>query len=273
MPQYNYSYSMMRAFDEVVRGTHCGILFREKYINKTVVTEATEAMKAGQYLEYLLTGEKPRSGETPQPEMTKAGKLTALYEKLQAYPEVWKHLLVKCFIDESTIETGVELKTEINGFTLKGILDVSAYTFARVPVIIDIKGSGFIRNKWEDYGWDELHRKPGLWGQLALYDFLYESVFGEVPELKFAVFAPNSYDARLFNVKISNRNFEKYKLYYEKKIEHIEEEIAYANETFWTSTSDFKMCKNCPMRENCDRCLYAPVEEQITVSMNYPTNY
>ena len=264
---------MIKAFDQVVRGNLCGLLFKAMYIDKSVSKPPTDAMKLGIYLEYSLTGALPRNGVTPVPERTAKGELTAPYKKISQYKELWDNMIIRSQIDPVTIKTGVELSTTINGFTLKGITDVIAETYAKNTEIIDIKCSGFIRNKWEEYGWEELHRKPSLWQQLALYDFLYEVNYGKKPGLAFTIFNPSAYDARLIRVNIANRNIDEYKRYFEEKIEFMESSFELSNNTFWTSTIDFKECADCPLKETCKSCLIAPHSEEITVAMNYSRKY
>lgn len=274
MKQYNYSYSMLRSFNEYLRGSYCGLLFKALYIEKSVSIEATDAMRAGQYLEYILTGATLRDGSAPEPELTKAGKMTAMYERMHEYVPLWQKILKQSGIIPDSIQTSVLMQTEIAGYTLKGIADVVAKTVLDEIVIIDIKSSGFIRNKWEDYGWEELEKKRQLWSQLAMYDFLHEKTFSiKANRLLFAVFNPSGYDARLFNVNITNRDVADYERHYTAQIENCENEIQFADETFWRQSRDFRQCMNCPLRESCDVALYAPAEETVNVSMIYPPNY
>lgn len=66
------SQSLMKAFDKYRRNSYCGIRLKAIHIDQSAREEATVAMRAGQYFEYLATGQRNYYGERPEPDRLKS---------------------------------------------------------------------------------------------------------------------------------------------------------------------------------------------------------
>ena len=147
MNKYNISPSLIKDYKRVDYGAMCGQLFREKHILKTLEFETSDAMLAGQYFEYIATGQTPRDGSVPKPVTLKNGDLNTQYERIHSQAELFKKWCVSAKITD--IQTGVLIQVEHNGYNVKGITDIICKVDG-VPTIIDTKLSGLLDNKWKN---------------------------------------------------------------------------------------------------------------------------
>ena len=165
------SQSLIKKYVDYLGEKECGLFFKARYIDKDpeANTPPSDAMKAGIYFEYLCTGGLPRSGEVPLPEMTAKGKLTAPYERAQQSAEVFKRIMAHYKI--KVLKVG--LYVEADG--INGILDILA-EWNGETVVIDLKYSGLIDDKWNELGWqtESLHMKDSIMIQGVHYKLLIE---------------------------------------------------------------------------------------------------
>jgi len=241
---YNISYSLIRAFDEMEIKGSCGIKFYNTYITKKIPFISSKAMDLGVYFEYICTGQKPRNNKTPEPVLLKSGKLSTDYERMNKqklnFDKIIKNYNIKIK------DTGKVL--EYNG--IKGILDIEGEIEGQ-PIIIDIKTSGLINDKWSEYGWylPRLSESPNLL-QSQIYKYLYWKLFDikDVPFYYLIFSTKNDYEV-LF-VKIQYYNFLSKMEELEKKINYVKESINYmiTNKCF-EATKDYTECLNCNYKD------------------------
>ena len=113
---------------------------------KGIETIPSDVQAMGHWFEYKCTGQTDRHGNTPQPKILKSGKLSASYERMLSQVENFKRIMD--FYDFKVTDTGYVFNNE----HYSGIADVIAEKDGK-KCIIDIKSSGLIDNKWNDFGW------------------------------------------------------------------------------------------------------------------------
>lgn len=226
----------LRAFMEYLYGNECGIYFNEKYINESFDLPTTEAQALGHYFEYLCTGATPRnSGEAPQPVTTKAGKLTADYERMHAHVENCKMLLTKYD------KYGVEISAKLGQYELNGILDVQHTDYNT-----DIKTTGFLDNKWEQYGWggepEDLKNKPAMF-QAKYYTLIEYLNTGKIKPFLFLVFSTKNTDWKIIKVQMTTETLQDFKDYVNTLLEQLE----YHKAVGFEAKPHYKKCAECPL--------------------------
>ena len=260
---YNISFSLIKAFDEVESKERCPLQFYKQYITKEYETEPTEPMRMGQYLEYLFTGQLPRSKEIPQPKTTKTG-LSTDYQRIVEHKERWEDLVKHYKITD--IVPGIETVTLLDDkISVKTVEDVRCKVNGKES-IIDIKCSGLIRDKWQETGWEEIERKPKLYRQGFMYCYNYKKTTGILPDFYFAVFSPKSDDYRLIQLDFVYDGAE------EIIFEEIENKVRYTKEMIdsyidmgFHGSKNYSHCKNCGI-ENCAYRQFVANIEKITIS-------
>ena len=141
----NLSQSTLKRFLEYKERNLCGILFRAIFVDKTVRTPTTAAQLAGQYFEYKATGQLNYYGEVPIPEKTKAGKLSAPFERAEEQAEAYKDHAER--MNFETIGTGLRAE-DFRGLGYK------------VPEGFDLTVDCLVYYKGEDFQFDGPFGKP-----------------------------------------------------------------------------------------------------------------
>jgi len=110
MRPYNISNSLIKAIDEYALGEmadSCGKQLKAIYLDKTAELHPSDAMKLGQYFEFLATGAKLRDGSEPQPVTIKSGDLSADYKRCGQQAAHFKTQMK--YYGFEIIDTGVKL--------------------------------------------------------------------------------------------------------------------------------------------------------------------
>ena len=256
------SQSLMKSLNEYILGNECGIVFKAKYIDKTLSMPPTDAMKLGIYFEYMATGALPRSGETPEAEMVYKGKpnekMSADYERATASAEFFKSLMK--FWQIEIKEVGLVMETD----EMKGIADLLVEWNGK-PAIIDLKYTGLIDDKWSDMGWhkDFLSQKDGLLIQGVMYKMLAKEVLGiEDIDFYFWVFdTKNPLNVRIIKEIVDSEKFEMHKSAVQSTKNYIENQIK--NNWAWKAYPSLLKCASCPLKPNCEHAVDYPLIEEV----------
>ena len=92
MKEFRKYFYASRSSEKMYEGNNCGLLFKAKYIDKTLITPPSDSMAEGIYFEYIATGAIPRTG-IPEPERTMKGELTAAYKRAVEAAEFFKEII------------------------------------------------------------------------------------------------------------------------------------------------------------------------------------
>lgn len=261
------SQSFIKEIFDYLNGEACGLQIQAKYIDgKFDLFKPSQAMKLGIWFEYNCTGALPKSGNIPEPDYTIKGELTSPYKRLLPHIENFKKSLLYYGIE--ILKTGHTIHFE----TLNGVIDILCKAKKNIvghdnqiavkkgqEFIIDLKLSGFLDNKWADYGWnlDMLQYKTKIILQPIHYLYIYKQKYGEdIPFLFFLFSSQDSNDYRLINMILDDSVIEQYeKDLYEKYIPTIKKCIQDGLRPIQTT----KRCAECPLKQNCDFFMSVPV--------------
>jgi hypothetical protein len=261
MQTIKISQSLMKALSEYVQGLECGILFKAKYITKTVITPPSDAMKLGIYFEYMATGALPRGGQVPQPEVVYKGKpnekLAAEYERANASADFFKSLIKYWGIEIGEINLTMETDS------MKGVIDALAIWDGK-PAIFDLKYTGMIDDKWSDFGWhkDFLSQKDGLMVQGVMYKLLARETLGiDDIDFYFWVFdAKNPLNVRIIKEEVDPARFDAHIDAVRSAKSYIEKHIILDD---WVPRPELLKCASCPMKPICEHAVDYPLIETI----------
>ena len=184
----------------------CGLRVEAKYVTKSVDFPSSEAQELGNYFEFKATGQLPRDGHTPEPILLKTGKPSIDYQRMDAQVENFKRIMKR-----------LNFSVEQTGFTFtnpkySGIADIIAHdnniktkVANKKRIIIDLKTSGLLHDKWSEYGWadESIEEKDGLMIQAIHYKLLakYEWGIEDIPFYFIIFSSKNDWEYKIFKVK------------------------------------------------------------------------
>lgn len=238
---FNISYSLLSKFNDHKDGALCGYRFEQVNLRKQFEEPQSDLAAAGQWFEFKVTGALPRDGKEPEPQTTKTGKLTALYEHLSSqaainFPLVYQGVKIT--------EKGKELIVEDHGFRMKMILDVIAEE-GLIQQVRDIKTTGNF-NEWQG-GWAHTVKHP-FWSnphilQAKMYIWAWWKLYGEIPDFYFDVFANNNPENfEVFQVIITEESLK----IFEEELWMISTELkGKAQVEGFEPLPEFKRCREC----------------------------
>jgi hypothetical protein len=233
----------------------CGLLFKAKFIDKSIQSEPSDAMKLGIYFEYLCTGMLPKSGEVPKPELTQKGQLTAPYKKVEESAQLFK--LILSYYKIKILKVGYYLETDDSN----GLIDIWAEWNGR-KCIIDLKYSGLLDDKWNELGWNEesLHMKDSIMIQGVHYKLLVKKKLNLDADFYYFVFSSaDSTDMKIIRQVVDEEKFAAHEVAISNTKIMLEKELKRGFKAF----PDYRRCKKCPLYESCDKRAIMPLITDI----------
>lgn len=250
------SQSLMKDYANYKQGNECGLVLKAKYVHNTKFP-SSDAMRLGQYFEYIATGGLPAYGDgtPPEAEVVYKGKpnekLSSAYERAYGSAELFKALIKQFNIE--ILEVGWRMLSD----TMSGTSDLLVNWNGK-KAIIDLKYSGLVDDKWNDIGWhqDFLSQKDKLMIQGVHYSILAEEILGEPVDFFFWVFATQEpRDVRIFQEVIDDTKIELHKRGVKQVFDGINKLIA--NDS-WKPTPSLQKCMNCPLIDTCPSASLLP---------------
>lgn len=270
------SQSFMKTMRNYVAGEECGVIVKKVYVDEEPIDYESESMDEGTYFEFKVSGSMGKSGVEPQPgyksaaikaNITKGTPLTLDDMTMEYKRATFNAEYVKKKIAEMGLEI-VRFNVKLTKGRFQGELDLvckvlvvpgtedKPNTFHNLPVdtliIVDLKYSGLINDKWEKFGWMWSEIQKEYHGTQAIqYHFL-----GEMPFFFMVVSNKNlegkdkefeSPDIKIFHVPVTkemidrhidegNRLFDNFKKY---------------GEIGLVPRPNYSKCRNCQIREGC----------------------
>jgi len=237
----------------------CGLVFHNKWILQQF-GGGSKANDLGHYFEWLCTGALAKGeSEAPIPEITKSGELTADFKTAKKQAEYFHSLLPKYGI--KLLDAGNKI---IADDTWIGTLDIEAKWDAIFEnenlnfdtnnkdhiVIIDLKYSGLLNDKWNEFGWHDetLGRKQGTMLQAKHYKFLYWKKYGFNPPFFFFVFDSKQVGkAKIINVEIDTYELELHEEFLQKAKRYFEMNL----ESGFQPKPSYDLCISCKYQHLC----------------------
>ena len=249
------SQSMMKEWENYKRFDNlCGLVFEAKYITKTYFSEPSDSQKEGIYFEYLCTGSLPKNGIMPQPERTLKGELTAPYKRAEQAANFFKQIIEHYGIVLKKV--GYKLENDL----MDGLLDIWAEWDGK-EVIIDLKYSGLLDDKWNDLGWDleRLPQKHNTMRQAVHYKMLARDVLKKDVDFYFFVFnSKQPDDMKIILATIDEDKF----WFHENDVSRIKSDIEKEITTGFKAKPDYRNCKECKLTDCKFRASY-PLIQQV----------
>jgi len=252
--------SFVKDLLEYIAGGSCGHLIREKWINDKLIELDSKAAKLGCYFEYTFSGALPKNKEIPKAEMMASGKdKLAPYrladtnvERLRRYFGLMGLQILKAGVrlTRGKFEGDIDLIVECT----KKIVFRDGFKWKKGDkLVIDLKYSGLIEDRWSKHGWLWTPEQRAYHGiQAKQYFFITE-----LPFYFLVVSSTNEYDIKLFRIEIGQESINQYIL----QANDLEEKLNYYNDIGWEPRPDISKCAECPLREGCpDRATYPQVE-------------
>ena len=252
------SQSMMKDWVDYSDEKLCGLVLKARL--EGLRFPSTPAQRLGIWFEYKCTGAlNPYDPTIPEPDVTKANKMTAPYirmeKQVENYNEAVKHYKL------TDLEAGVDLTYE--GFS--GTADIVAKVDGRIS-IIDLKTTGLFSDKWSEFGWDtesitnEFKPKERILTQAIHYLWITQKKYKtKEVDFYFWIFSTtNAHDFKIIKVNFSDEVFETH----EKNL-HLTKDLltnAYPN---LSAYPDLKRCSVCPLVSGCKDAIRYPKVEEI----------
>ena len=233
----------------------CGLVFTNKWIYKNF-GKSSLANNLGHYFEYLTTGSLPKGGHTPIADNTKP------YEVLQKQAEYFNYLFDKQGItitnngldivaDEKWIGT-LDILAEWKGIFDSDenvVLDPSNTDY---KVIIDLKYSGLLEDKFSEFGWHEnslpYNEKTLL--QATHYKFLYWKNYGiNIPFFFFVFDSKKPKLAKLIHININEYHLEQHEKFLHKAKAYFDNQLKLG----FAPKPAYSRCVEC---DYLDMCLF-----------------
>ena len=228
---------------KVTDGNYCGLLFKAKYIDKSIFIEPTDSMKEGIYFEYLATGVVPRNGIVPEPDRTLKGEPTAAYKKAIAAANFFKSIIEHYKI--KILEVGYRIETD----DMVAVLDILA-EWDGVPCIIDLKYTALFNDKWSELGWntENLPLKENIMIQGLHFTYVVREIMGsDMPFYYFVFNSKDSEEMKIIKQENDEEQYEQHRMDVLKVKDLLEKEI----EKGFTALPYYKNCNHCPLKETC----------------------
>jgi hypothetical protein len=266
MSEIYINQSLVKDLIKYQNGTLCGLVFTNKWILNQF-GGGTKSNSLGHYFEYQCTGALAKGeSEAPKPEFTKKGELDAQF-KIANQQAVFFHELIKRF-GINLISAGDKVLADNKWI---GTLDILAqwesigdyidFEFGEdnpeKKVIIDLKYSGLLEDKWSEFGWhnDFLAKKQGTMLQAKHYKFLFWKKYGFNPPFLFFVFDIKEVGkVKVINVDIDEWELEQHEVFLEKAKKYFEHQMKIG----FQPKPTYESCMNCKYANWCNFKITTP---------------
>ena len=258
------SQSLIKDLMKYQQGKLCGLQFVEKFLKDNFDKfRATDAMSIGVWFEYELTKALPKGGALPKPETKKNGELKSAFEKMIPHIDKFKTTMEYYGFEIISIGEKIEYKD------LHGTLDLRVRATREIITpngevikegticIVDIKTSGLLDDKWNDYGWnlDMLAGKINLILQPLMYKYIEFKKTGKNPPFLFFLYnTADGTDSRIINFICDDSSF--YEL--EATLDKTRQALAYNMKVGFKAQGNPKECAKCPIKVGCKGFVSVP---------------
>ncbi len=249
---------MMKEFISYASGETCGLVFKAKYIDRRDLG-SSDLQELGQWFEYITTGAKARGGKIPAAPTLKTGALPVAYHRMQIHSKRFDKILKKHGLKIAPKGIGVTMSNDISEGTYdllcvatRDIVIGSDFNKIIIPegahVMVDIKTSGLLEDKWNDLGWEteSLPYKEKIMAQVVHYKWLYKELNKIEPYFMFLVFSnTNEYDSKMILVEVDPDKLSGYR----EKVSAAKRMIENENSNGFKARPKISNCKNCKLGE------------------------
>ena len=162
-------------------------------------------------------------------------------------------------LNYSIKDTGIKL--EHRG--LEGTIDlILEHNETKKIAFGDIKTTGLINDKWNEFGWEEesLQFKHNLMIQPIHYKILGTLEYGYEPDFFFFIFSnTNTIERKLLKIQLNDERMDEH-ITYLYKIKSIKEQ---SEKEGWIPYPSSKGCSKCPINDSCPHFTTVPPVKTI----------
>jgi hypothetical protein len=259
------SQSLIKSLYKYKMDDECGLKIEKSYF-ENVNFPSSDAQELGNYFEYMATNQLPRDNHIPEAKLLKSGKPTLPYARMDKQVENFKYLMKR--LNFTIEQTGFSFTNP----KYSGITDIIAHdnnikskVKNKKRIIIDLKTSGLLNDKWSEYGWhdESIEEKDGLLLQAIHYKMLanYEWGIEDIP-FYFMVFSTkNDWEYKVFKVNV---DVSTYQLHYSNLI-NIKEYLDKQIKVGWKAKPSLSRCNSCPLNFSCVSSVDIPTIQEVYI--------
>jgi len=255
----------MKSLYKYKNGEECGLVLEHIYI-KGKYLPSSEVQELGNYFEYICTGGLPRDEHIPEPKLLKTGKPTIQYSRMQKQKENFERMMY---------EYGFEIEKVGHSFTnpkYSGIADIIAIDKNvkgkdknKKRIIIDLKSSGMLNDKWSPYGWasESIEEKWDLLIQAIHYKMLakYEWGIDDIPFYFFVFSNKNDYECKVFEIIVDETTRFQHTNNLRNIKTYLDEQLAMGLK----AKPDYNRCNKCQLAETCIQKVNVPIPQKVYI--------
>ena len=254
------SQSLIKALAKYRNDEECGLIIDHIYI-KGQWLPSSKAQELGNYFEYICTGGLPRDKHIPEPVLLKSGKPSIDYARMDKQKENFEAMMG---------EYGFEIEHTGYEFTnpkYSGIADIIAKDTnnKNQRVIIDIKTSGLINDKWSPYGWadESIEEKWDLLLQAIHYKMLakYEWGIEDIPFYFFVFSTKNEKDCKVFEIMVD----ESTRFQHINNLANIKTYLDSQLEIGFKPKPKYSRCQSCGLADTCLHKVNVPIPQKVFI--------
>lgn len=283
--------SFIVACRDYFAGQECGLLLKHQYVDGKLIERNSKSMALGSFFEWLLTGALPKGGKIPMPVYMKtplkkkmAADLTVddmvepyrrAHFNATAIKGIWKEMGLEF------VKVGENYAKKIGGLTYGGTIDVVMRCTKYIEfqdgtvwregdfIVLDIKYSGLLYDRWERYGW--------AWSELQKeYHGTQAKQYGMITGLPFYFWVVSNTnkmedgedeypmpDIKLFRVPLDDFMLEQHVVEGKKLYERFVLEA----ELGLVARPSLTRCSDCPLKANCTEKHLFPHPELVDLTI------
>lgn len=253
------SQSKIKEFLKVIDRKTCGKRFYRTRITYEFTEEQSDAAAMGDRFEHLVTGAVGRDGGGSEPILTSRGLPTTGEKRAQRNASKAREI-----INLYRRRTWEKRQVKLREKCLTGILDILIDADEKdPPIVIDLKYSGLLDNKWEEWGWPkDIRKKESHLIQAKHYILLTERLTGQRPDFFFFVFSNKKHEQkgeevtvyRPYLIRVSDEALNEHKHMILNLIEQMDRMLKGKK---FTARPSYSECSNCPIF-TCESRRYEP---------------
>ena len=259
------SQSLIKSLYKYKLGEECGLLIEASYFNK-VNFPSSEAQELGNYFEYKATGQLPRDNHTPEAKLLKNGNPSLPFARMDKQVENYKYLMKR-----------MNFEVEQTGFSFtnpkySGIADIIAFDknikskdVYKKRIIIDLKTSGLLNDKWSEYGWanESIEEKDNLLIQAIHYKILakYEWGIDDIPFYFMVFSSKNDWEYKVFKINVDEVTYQQHYANLLNAQNYLDEQI----QKGFRANPSLEKCHSCPMTDTCLQSADIPSIQEVYI--------
>lgn len=243
----------------------CGLRIKARYIDN-IEFPSTDAQQLGNYFEYKATNQLPRNGIVPEPILLKNGNLSTDYARMEKQVENFKTIMARL---NFTIEkTGFRFDNpKYDGITDILAIDnnIKSKDINKKRIIIDLKTTALINDKWSEYGWadESIEEKYNLTIQAIHYKLLAKYQWGieDIP-FYFMVFSTkNDWEYKIFKINVDEATTQQHFV----NLKNIKTFLDETLKAGWKAYPNYAVCKDCPLSLTCSESVDIPMVKEVFI--------